>query len=327
MKGYQYPLPMIDIDNKTSLADRLLVLEQCIGHTPLFELNRVFQKPGVKLLAKLEWLQFAGSVKARPAFQIIKDAIETGSLNEDKILLDASSGNTAIAYAAIGAALGIKVKICLPENASFERKRLLQAFGALIHFTSPFGGTDEAQAAARRIYQEDPQLYFYADQYNNTNNWMAHYNHTGQEIFSQTDGQVTHFVCGLGTTGTFVGTTRKLRELNPNVRVISLQPDAALHGLEGWKHLETAVVPGIYDPSLAMQNLVIDTEEALFMIRKVARLEGLLISPSSAANLVGAIKVAEQVDEGVVVTVFPDNSERYTEVMNELFTNATKNGV
>ncbi len=310
---------MIETIIRPNLKARLLRLEKHVGHTPLFEISHVFNKPGVKIYAKLEWQQFAGSVKARPAFQIMKQAIENNLLNKEKILLDASSGNTAIAYAAIGAALGIQIKICLPENASQERKRLLAAYGADVHFTSSFGATDEAQDEAAKIFRDAPDRYYYADQYNNENNWKAHYNNTGEEIFSQTRGSLTHFVCGVGTSGTFVGTSRKLKELNPGIRLVSLQPDAALHGLEGWKHLKTAKVPGIYDPSLAHKTLYVETEKAIDLISQVARKEGLLLSPSSAANLVGAIQVAQQVDEGVIVTLFPDHAERYTETMNELF--------
>ena len=301
------------------LQEQLSTLSSFIGNTPLFPITRAYNKPGVKIYAKLEWQQLGGSVKARPAFRIIQDAVKSGQLQPGQSLLDASSGNTAIAYAAIGAAIQIPVTICLPENASEERKTLLKAFGANIVYTSRFGSTDEAQEIAKQLYADYPDRYFYADQYGNQSNWQAHYHTTANEIFRQTKGEITHFVAGLGTTGTFTGTSRKLKELNPEIELISLQPDAAMHGLEGWKHLETARVPKIYDASLANQNLAIDTYEAFDLIQKVAQKEGLLISPSAAANLAGAIKVAESIDEGVIVTMFPDNAEKYAEVLKSLF--------
>jgi cysteine synthase B len=301
------------------LQEQLSTLSSFIGNTPLFPITRAYSKPGVKIYAKLEWQQLGGSVKARPAFRIIQDAVKSGQLQPGQSLLDASSGNTAIAYAAIGAAIQMPVTICLPENASEERKTLLKAFGANIVYTSRFGSTDEAQEIAKQLYSDYPDRYFYADQYGNQSNWQAHYHTTANEIFRQTKGEITHFVAGLGTTGTFTGTSRKLKELNPEVELISLQPDAAMHGLEGWKHLETARVPKIYDATLANQNLAIDTYEAFDLIQKVAQKEGLLISPSAAANLAGAIKVAESIDEGVIVTMFPDNAEKYAEVLKSLF--------
>jgi cysteine synthase B len=310
---------MANITITRSLEEKIIALNALIGNTPLVELQTVSQKPGVKIYAKLEWHQFSGSVKARAAFHIIKQAVKTGQLTEEKTLLDASSGNTAIAYAALGAALGIRVKIYLPKNASADRKRLLAAFGAQVHYTSPFGSTDEAQEEAKKAFQENPDLYFYADQYNNENNWKAHYATTGNEIFSQTLGTITHFVCGVGTSGTLVGTGRRLKDRNPEIKVVSLHPDAALHGLEGWKHLQTAKVPGIYDSTLAHQTISIESDEAMNLIETVARKEGLLLSPSSAANLAGAIRLAKELDEGVVVTVFPDSAERYSEVLRELF--------
>lgn len=303
----------------TDLAAQLTALSAFIGKTPLFPITKAFTKPGVKIYAKLEWQQLGGSVKARPAFRIIQDAVASGQLEPGKSLLDASSGNTAIAYAAIGAALQIPVTICLPENASEERKTLLKAFGAHIIYTSRFGSTDEAQEMARQLFADYPDRYFYADQYGNQSNWQAHYHTTAEEIYRQTNGKITHFVAGLGTTGTFTGTSRKLKELDSAIQLISLQPDAAMHGLEGWKHLETARVPAIYDATLAHQNLAIDTYEAFDLIQKVAQTEGLLISPSAAANLAGAVKVAESLDEGVIVTVFPDNAEKYSEVLKSLF--------
>jgi len=259
----------------------------------------------------------SGSVKCRPAFNIIRKAIENGELSQDSALLDATSGNTGIAYAAIGAKLGIKVVLCLPENASKERKEILQSLGAEIILTSRFEGTDGAQEVAKELVEKNPGKYFYADQYKNDNNWKAHYLTTAPEIFNALPG-ITHFVAGLGTTGTFTGTGRKLRELKPSINLISLQPDSALHGLEGWKHLETAVVPAIYDSSVADENFEVTTEEAYEMLKAIAKYEGIILSPSSAANIAGAIRVAEKLDEGTVVTMLPDNADKYSEVIKKI---------
>lgn len=301
------------------LLERVKTLQKFVGNTPLFPLENIHPNKDVQIFAKLEWQQLAGSVKSRPAFNIIKTAIENGQLDQDKVLLDASSGNTGISYAAIGAALGIKVAICLPENASEERKKILKAYGVEVIYTSKFGSTDEAQEIAKDLYQRNPDKYYYADQYNNEANWKAHFNTTGEEIFTQTNGTITHFVAGLGTTGTFTGTSRKLKMLNSDIQLISLQPDSAMHGLEGWKHLETAIVPGIYDDNIAEKNYDIDTFDAYDMVREAAKREGLLISPSSGANLAGALKIANEIDKGVIVTIFPDNAEKYGEVLNNLF--------
>jgi cysteine synthase B len=297
-------------------------LANVVGNTPLFRINRIFKNPLVNIYAKLEWMQLGGSVKTRPAFNIIDQALKTGELDAEKVLLDASSGNTAISYAAIGAALGIRVAICLPENASKERITILKAHGAELIFTSMYGGTDEAQIKAKELVKQDPGRYYYADQYNNPNNWKAHYDHTAEEIIQQTNGAVTHLVVGLGTSGTAMGIGKKLKEYNPEIELITLQPDLALHNLEGWKHMETAIVPGIYDPDLADDNLEVDSGEALMMVKKIARKEGLLVSPSSAANLVGAIKVANQLSTGTLVTIFPDNAEKYSEVLETVFNEA-----
>lgn len=317
----QHPVKMgssLFIQTDFALQTALQVVERQIGRTPLHEVKGLFSKPRVKVFAKKEWEQLSGSVKARAAFQIIQSAIYRGELHRGKTLLDATSGNTGIAYAAIGKALGIKVALCLPENASVERKHILQSLGAEIVFTSPFEGTDGAQEVALELANSRPDLYFYADQYKNDNNWKAHYQHTAPEII-QAFPQITHFVAGLGTTGTFTGVGRKLKEYNPDIQLIALQPDSALHGMEGWKHLETAVVPGIYDPHLADQFLEIDTLEAYELIKSAKAHEGLLLSPSSAANLAGAIRVAEKLDAGTVVTVFADNADKYGEVTRRLF--------
>lgn len=302
-----------------STVEKTLQVGQLVGKTPLYEIRNAFRKPGVRIFAKLEWQQLGGSVKSRPAFNIIKNALRDGFLGQGRHLLDATSGNTGIAYAAICAALKIPVTLCLPENASTERKRILQSLGVNIVFTSRFDGTDGAQIEAKRLYREQPGQFFYADQYANDHNWRAHYETTAPEIWQQTCGKITHFVAGLGTTGTFTGTGRGLRKFNPDIELIGLQPDNPMHGLEGWKHLETAIVPKIYDGSLADRFLEVGTLEAYDMVKVLAREEGLLVSPSAAANLLGAIKVAEQIENGVIVTTFADNAEKYAEVMERIF--------
>jgi len=303
----------------TALSDRLQHTASLIGNTPLLPIRRAFVKKGVSLYAKLEWQQLGQSVKARPAFHIIKGAIERGELGPGRRLLDATSGNTGIAYASICAALGIELTICIPENASQERKSLLKALGAELVFTSPFEGTDGAQAEAKALAASQPGRYYYADQYNNSDNWRAHYLSTAEEIFAQTGGQITHFVAGLGTTGTFVGTGRRLLELKPDITLVSLQPETALHGLEGWKDLQTAKVPGIYDPALAHAQKEVATMEAYGQLVHFARTEGILLSPSAAANLAGAIQLARELEEGTIVTIFPDDASKYGEVIDQLF--------
>ncbi|HEV7780608.1 MAG TPA: cysteine synthase family protein [Chitinophagaceae bacterium] len=310
---------MITSITKTNKAlfRRVQELGKEVGNTPLIPLQHIFRSKKVKLFAKQEWKQFSGSVKARAAYQIIRDAVANYELDEDIRLLDATSGNTGIAYAMIGQRLGIKITLCLPENASKERKEILTNTGAEIILTSKFEGTDGAQQVARELAAAHPDKYFYADQYKNENNWKAHYETTAPEIYTGLPG-ITHFVAGLGTTGTFVGTGRRLKEFNPAIRLISLQPDSALHALEGWKHLETAVVPGIYDPALADENLEVSTEEAYEYLKAILKYEGWLVSPSAAANVAGAIKAAKGLDEGVVVTVLPDNADKYGDVIKKI---------
>ncbi|MDW3210805.1 MAG: cysteine synthase family protein [Reichenbachiella sp.] len=307
------------ISQESEIVESVLALGNHIGNTPLYELQHISPKKSVRILAKLEWMQFGGSVKARPAYNIIKQAVLNGDLGQGKILLDASSGNTAIAYATIGARLGIPVTICLPENASWERKMLLKGLGVSIVYTSKFGSTDEAQEKALELYQNEPDKYFLADQYGNENNWKAHYDTTSEEIISKVNGSLTHFVTGLGTTGSFTGISKRLKEVNEGITTIALQPDGALHGLEGWKDMETAKVPGIYDPSLADRFMNVDTFDAYETLKLAAKKEGLMISPSAAANLKGALQLAEEIDEGVIVTLFPDNAEKYSEVIKSLF--------
>lgn len=303
----------------TALEQKLLELEQYIGDTPLFPIRRVFSKPNVEIYAKLEWMQLGGSVKARAAYNIIKTGIEEGKLDENRRFLDATSGNTGIAYAHVCAALGIPLTICMPENATKERKQILRAFGAELIFTPAELKTTGSQAVARKLYEENPDLYYLADQYSNEANWKAHYDMTAHEIVEQTEGRITHFATGLGTTGTFIGTSRGLKELNPDIVCIALEPDSPNHGLPGWKHLATAKIPAIYDESVADGYMTMHLADAQELVRQVARQEGLLISPSSAANLAGAIKIAETLDEGVIVTVFPDDSSKYSDEIAEIF--------
>jgi cysteine synthase B len=300
------------------IPEQLAALQSQIGNTPLFELRHLFRKKKVSLFAKQEWMQLSGSVKARAAYAIFRDALQKGLLGPGKILLDATSGNTGIAYAHIGKSLGIPVTLCLPENASEERKQILKSLDVELILTSRFEGTDGAQEIARAMAEKNPRLYFYADQYKNENNWKAHYYGTGPEIINAVPG-ITHFVAGLGTTGTFVGTGRRLKKYNPDVQLISLQPDNPLHGLEGWKHMETAVVPEIYDPMVADENLEVSTEEAYQLIKEAKEKEGLELSPSSAANIAGAMRVASRLEEGIVVTVLPDNGDKYSDVLKKIF--------
>jgi cysteine synthase B len=308
---------MLTKEFDTALIKKAKKLATQVGNTPLVQIKHWIDKKNVQLWAKQEWQQLSGSVKCRAAYRIITDALETGALNQEKILLDATSGNTGIAYAAIGAAIGIKVALCLPENASAQRKEILKSLGAEIIYTSKFEGTDGAQQEAKKLAAHYPEKYFYADQYKNDNNWKAHYYTTAVEIISKLP-QLTHFVAGLGTTGTFVGTGRRLKEYNSAIELISFQPDTPMHGLEGWKHMETAIVPRIYDPLLADAEMEVSTEEAYEMIRAAAKHEGLLLSPSSAANLAGAIKLANKIEEGIIVTVLPDNADKYQDIINKI---------
>ncbi len=301
-----------------TLAENVNDLGNFIGNTPLYPVRALHKNEDVRIFAKVEWQQFGSSVKARPAYRIIRDAVENGTLDRDRILLDASSGNTGIAYAHMGASLGIPVTLCLPENASIERKNILKALGVDLRFTSRMGGTDEAQQIAKEIHENDPGKYFYADQYSNDSNWKAHFDSTAPEIWNQTGGNITHFITGLGTTGTFTGTGRRLKQYKPGIRLISVQPELAMHGLEGWKHMETAQVPSIYDTSLADEHRTISTEEAHDVLKVAANEEGLLLSPSSAANLAAALKLARELEEGTIVTVFPDDGSKYGEIIDNL---------
>ncbi|CAG1016978.1 cysteine synthase B [Anaerolineales bacterium] len=284
-----------------------------VGNTPLLPLRKLALglSPRVKVFIKAEWFNPGGSVKDRPALNIIQNAIINGDLGNGKRLLDSTSGNMGISYATFGAALGIPVTLAIPASASPERLTLLRALGAEVILTDPSEGSDGAIVLARQLAAEKPDLYWYANQYSNSANWQAHYLSTGPEILAQTNGQATHFIAGLGTSGTLTGTGRYLRDHLPNVKIISIQPDAAFHGLEGLKHMPTAIKPGIYDESLADANLEVRTEAAHAMTLRLAREEGLFVGISSGAAAVAALQVANQLDEGVVVTVFPDAGYKY----------------
>ena len=285
-----------------------------IGHTPLLRLRFLDTElsAGVQIFAKAEHLNPGGSVKDRAALSMILEGERSGRLKRGMTIIDATSGNTGIAYAMIGASRGYRVKVCLPKNASRPRKRILRSYGVEIVETDPMLLTDGAQLVAREIFASDPDKYFYPDQYNNDANWLAHYETTAPEIWEQTEGRVTHFVTGLGTSGTFVGVVRRLRELNPKLKAFAVQPESPLHGLEGLKHMPTATVPGIYDASLVTRTLEVATEDALLMTSKLAREEGLLVGPSSGANVFAAWKLAASLREpAVVVTVLCDGGERY----------------
>ena len=308
------------IDSKyiidTTLLQKAEALSKQIGNTPLHQF-RHWENRNIKVLAKMEWKQLSGSVKARAAYSIILSAIREGKLTQGKHLLDATSGNTGIAYAVICKKLDLRITLCLPENASQERKDILNELGVDIVFTSPFEGTDGAQETALELFNENQSKYFYADQYKNQHNWKAHYYTTAPEILMSVPG-ITHFVAGLGTTGTFTGTGRRLKDSNQSIKLISLQPDYPLHGMEGWKHLETAVVPTIYDAGLADETELISTEEAYLTIRTIYKQDGILLSPSSAANLAGAFRIAEKSENNIVVTILPDNADKYKEVIKFL---------
>jgi cysteine synthase B len=285
---------------------------ELIGNTPLLSFKSVAQSVApVKVLAKAEWYNPGGSVKDRAALAMILDGEQRGVLNKHKVLIDATSGNTGIAYAMIGAERGYHVKLALPKNASPERRQSLLAYGAELVLTDPTEGTDGAQRYVRQLVEHNPDRYFYPDQYNNDANWRAHYETTAMEIWRQTEGQVTHFVAGVGTSGTFMGVTRRLKELNPAIQCICMQPDAPLHGLEGMKHMPSALVPGIYDPSIADEHTEVGTEDAHRMCLRLAREEGLLVGVSSGANMVAALRAAERIKEGVVVTIFCDSAAKY----------------
>lgn len=283
-----------------------------IGNTPLLRL-RIFERdaPGVRVYAKAEFMNPGGSVKDRPALRMIEDGERSGALTHDRVILDSTSGNTGVAYAMVGAAKGYRVRLVMPANVSTERKELVHAFGADIVYSDALEGSDGAIRLVREMYDADPDRYFMPDQYNNDANWRAHYDTTAPEIWEQTAGAITHFVAGLGTSGTFVGTTRRLKELNPAVRCISVQPAEPWHGLEGLKHMASSIVPGIYDASLADEDIGVETEPAYDMARTLARSEGILAGHSSGAALWAVREVARRIGEGVIVTVLADGGDRY----------------
>jgi cysteine synthase B len=283
-----------------------------IGRTPLLRLARLAgAAPGVEIYAKAEFQNPGGSVKDRAAASIIREAERSGRLRPGATILDATSGNTGIAYAMIAAARGYKLKLFVPGNVTTERLRTLRAYCADVVVTNPMEGTDGAIREARRVHAAAPDEFFYADQYNNDANWRAHYETTGPEILEQTDGRITHFVAGLGTSGTFVGTGRRLRAFRSDIRLISVQPESPLNGIEGLKHMETAIRPGIYDDTLADEDARVSTERAHALTRQLATEEGLLVGVSSGAALAAALNVAARVREGVIVTIFPDSGTRY----------------
>ena len=291
-------------------------VESSVGNTPLIRLRNITRDLplGVEVLAKAEHLNPGGSVKDRPALWMILEGERSRRLQPGMTILDATSGNTGIAYGMIGAARGYPVTICLPKNASLQRKRILRSFGVELIETDPLQSTDGAQLIARELSAREPEKYFYPDQYNNPANWRAHYESTAAEIWEQTEGHITHFVAGLGTSGTFVGTSRRLKELNPAIKAISMQPDSPFHGLEGLKHMATALVPGIYDPALADENVEVSTEVGQEMARRLAQEEGLLVGTSSGANVFAALRLALSLPRGsVVVTILCDGGEQYIE--------------
>lgn len=301
---------------KKSLETRLKKADSVIdlvGDTPLIRLTHVTEglSPGVEVYAKAEWFNPGGSVKDRPALWMILEGIRTGKLTPDKILMDSSSGNTAIAYAMIGAALGYRVELVIPENINIERKKTLQAFGSKIIYSDPLEGSDGAIRLARKLKAENPDKYFMPDQYNNPENPKAHYESTAVEIWEQTEGRVTHFVAGLGTSGTFMGTSKRLKEFNPEITALAVEPAEALHGLEGMKHMPTSIVPGIYDPGYPDELIRVTTEDAYDFMKELLKKEGIFVGHSGGAVAFATVEYAKKLKEGVLVTIFPDGGYRY----------------
>lgn len=300
------PTPATTEARVTSLAEN-------VGHTPLLRLEGLSEElpDDVTLCAKAEHMNPGGSVKDRPALRMIQDGLESGAFHPDQTLIDATSGNTGIAYAMIGATLGLDVLLAMPENASEERKKVLRSYGAELVLTDPLESTDGSQRRVKEMVEAEPDRFFYPDQYNNDSNWKAHYDGTGTEILEQTDGDITHFVTGLGTSGTFMGTSRRLKAHDNAIRCIAYQPDTGMHAMEGLKHMETAIVPGIYDPDEADANRTCSTQTAFDMTRRLAREEGLLVGPSAGGNVAVAFDVAQSLEEGMVVTILCDTGSRY----------------
>ncbi len=285
-----------------------------VGNTPLIKIRHMTGPlKGVEIFAKAEWLNPGGSVKDRAALRIVEEGERSGQLTREKIILDSTSGNTGIAYAMIGAIKGFRVELFVPANISEERKKALEAYGAKLTFTDPLLGSDGSLLEAKRVYEENPTRYFMADQYNNPSNWRAHYDTTGLEVLHQSKGRITHFVAGVGTGGTLTGTGRRLKEYNPGVKIFGVQPDSGFHGIEGLKHIETAIRPGIYDESIVDDTFFVKTENAYEMMARLSKEEGLWVGPSSGAALWASLKLAESIGKGVIVTIFPDGGVRYPE--------------
>ncbi|MDR4510000.1 MAG: cysteine synthase family protein [Candidatus Brocadiaceae bacterium] len=285
-----------------------------VGNTPLIRIRRLTKgvgNKGVNVYAKAEWFNPGGSIKDRAALRIIEDAEKAGGLTRGKTIIDSTSGNTGIAYAMIGAVKGYDITLVMPLNVSEERKRIVRAFGAKVIFSDPMLGSDGAMAEAKRMVKENPSKYFYADQYNNPANWMAHYTTTGVEIWKQTAGKVTHFIACLGTSGTFMGTGRRLKDYNSDIQLISVEPSTPMHGLEGMKHMASSVVPGIYDGEYADRKMTVQTEDAYAIVKRLAVEEGFFVGYSSGAALAASLKLANEIEQGLIVTVFPDRGDRY----------------
>ncbi|MGR3320058.1 MAG: PLP-dependent cysteine synthase family protein [Candidatus Anammoxibacter sp.] len=284
-----------------------------VGNTPLIKLNNISNELSgdVEIYAKVEWFNPGGSVKDRAALNIIEDAERCGKLTKGKIIIDSTSGNTGIAYSLVGAVKGYKVSLVMPSNVSTERKSIVRFYGADIIYTDPLLGSDGAILEVRKLVKENPEKYFYGDQYNNDSNWQAHYKNTAVEIWDQTNGNITHFVAGLGTSGTFIGTTKRLKEFNDNIKTFSVEPTSDFHGLEGLKHMASSIVPGIYDQDIADERLAVETEDALDMVKTLAAKEGLFAGYSSGAALKAALDVARDMKQGLMVVVFPDGGDRY----------------
>jgi cysteine synthase B len=306
-------LALVDYHTAQILNSQPGGLEALVGNTPLIPLRKLGKglSPSVSLFAKAEWFNPGGSIKDRPALNIIRNALDSGELRPGKRLLDSTSGNTGIAYATFGAALGIPVTLAVPSNASSERIAILQALGVELILTDPLEGSDGALLVARELAAKEPERYFYANQYNNPANWQAHFRSTGPEIIAQTSGLITHFVAGLGTSGTLIGTGRALREFNPDIRIIAIQPDVPFHGLEGLKHMPSAIRPQIYDPTFPDEIVEVNTEAAHAFTRQLAREEGLFVGISSGAAALAALQLAKTLDSGVVVAIFPDSGYKY----------------
>lgn len=309
----------MNITHQLGIKRRLQRIENKIGNTPLFKISHLFKEQTVSIYAKLEWYQLGESIKARPAFNIIRDAVLLGQLGQGQRLIDATTGNMGIAYATIARALSIPVTLCLPEDTDEERKRLLTKLGAQLILTSKFEGIDGAREMAKSLAKLSPDQYHFANQYGNAANWKAHYNHIANEIWKQTRGEITHFVAGMGTTGTLVGTSKKLKELNPKIEAVGLQVNDLTKSIEGWKSLTQSNVPRIYEAKVVDQILRIDSSDAYDLIKQIVLKEGLWVSPSAAANLLGAINLAKELKQGTIVTTFADNSEKYGAVIKELF--------